>query len=115
MSPGVKYDFKLITVEHVLPRNPKQKSSWHRNFNESERDYWTHRLANLVLLNRAKNSEAQNYDYDVKKSKYFTGKNGVSVFALTSQVLNTPKWNPKVLDERQKALVAALVNEWVLT
>lgn len=114
-SPGVKYDYKIITVEHVLPQNPKQKSIWHKTFTDSDRSFWTHRLSNLVLLNRAKNSEAQNFDYDVKKAKYFTGKSGVSAFALTSQVLSTEKWNPKILESRQKSLVETLTREWNLS
>ena len=35
------------------------------------REKYTHRIGNLVLLPRRKNSEAQNYDFDVKKQKYF--------------------------------------------
>jgi hypothetical protein len=113
-TPGVQYQHKLITVEHVLPQNPANKSKWLRDFNDNQRAEWTHRLANLVLLNRTKNSEAQNYEFDVKKSKYFSGKNGVATFALTSQVLGTAKWNPKTLEVRQQELVSAMSNEWNL-
>ncbi|MED5801239.1 DUF262 domain-containing protein [Gordonia sp. Z-3] len=113
-SPGVTYDNKVITVEHVLPQNPASKSKWHKSFSDDERSEWTHRLANLVLLNRTKNSEAQNYDFDVKKAKYFVGKKGVSTFALTSQVLSADKWNPRTLEGRQKSLLSAIFEEWGL-
>ena len=53
-APGVSYDHKIITVEHVLPQNPTSTSPWLKSFTDEERDYWTHRLANLVLLNRTK-------------------------------------------------------------
>lgn len=111
---GVSYDSKVITVEHVLPQNPSSKSRWQKHFNQEQRDHWTHRLANLVLLNRTKNSEAQNYDFETKKQKYFSGRKGVSTFALTSQVLSADKWTPRSLEIRQKDLLGVMYAEWML-
>ncbi|MET8561816.1 DUF262 domain-containing protein [Streptomyces flaveolus] len=113
-AQGVKYDLPLITVEHVLPQNPKSGSSWTELFDEGQREYWTHRLGNLVLLNRAKNSAAQNYDFTTKKAKYFTGRGGAVPFALTSQVLHHENWTPEVLATRQKQLTGLLAREWSL-
>ncbi|MET8178609.1 HNH endonuclease family protein [Streptomyces sp. NPDC005336] len=75
-------------------------------------DQWTHRLGNLVLLNRTKNAYAQNYDFTEKKAKYFTGRHGVSTFALTSQVLQHHEWKPELLRKRQQRLVGLLADEW---
>ncbi|MGO4598506.1 DUF262 domain-containing protein [Terrabacter sp. 2RAF25] len=111
-DPGVTYHHKMITVEHVLPQNPKGDSEWHRRFTDEQRKHWTHKLANLVLLNRAKNSEAQNYDFAEKKQRYFTGPNGVAAFALTSQVLGSSEWTPESLQARQSYLVDLLKKEW---
>jgi hypothetical protein len=111
-TPGVSYQHKMITVEHVLPQHPKSDSEWSRNFSEEEREFWTHRLANLVLLNRAKNSEAQRFDFADKKQKYFTGPNGVAVFALTTQVLGYQTWTPDTLELRQAELLKELVALW---
>jgi hypothetical protein len=113
-APGVSYDHKVITVEHVLPQNPAHSSQWRRVFDDRERALWTHRLANLVLLNRSKNSQAQNYDFSQKKEKYFAGKKGVVAFALTSQTINEPRWTPAVLDRRQRDLVDLLARTWDL-
>lgn len=113
-AQGVTYDHPLITVEHVLPQNPKPGSQWDGLFDEELRAYWTHRLANLVLLNRAKNSAAQNYDFTAKKAKYFTGRSGVVPFALTSQVLQHSDWTPELLAARQKELIDVLAKEWRL-
>jgi hypothetical protein len=113
-KPGVSYDHPLITVEHVLPQNPRRESDWMRHFTADQRESWTHRLANLVLLNRTKNSYAQNYDFAEKKTKYFTGRHGVSTFALTSQVLHCEEWTPQLLHKRQQRLVGLLVDEWEL-
>jgi hypothetical protein len=113
-DPGASYSHKIITVEHVLPQNPKPESIWAREFSEDDRARWTHRLGNLVLLNRTKNSEAQNFDFALKKEKYFKSGRGAAIFALTLQVLNHPTWTPAELEERQKKLVALLVAEWQL-
>ncbi|WP_166139837.1 DUF262 domain-containing protein [Nocardioides ochotonae] len=113
-QPGVSYQHKMITVEHVLPQNPKPDSEWVANFTEEERAKWTHRLGNLALLNRAKNSEAQRYDFDKKKAKYFTTANGVAIFALTTQVLGQDAWTPSIVQARHEELLGRLVKEWEL-
>ncbi len=113
-TSGVVYDQRIITVEHVLPQNPQRKSQWVKDFSDAERDDWTHKLANLVLLSRAKNSQAQNYEFEKKKTLYFTAKGGVASFAVTTQVLSQPKWNPKTLAARQIELVGVLAREWEL-
>ena len=114
-SPGATYDHKIITVEHVLPRHPQAGGNWVDWFTENEREMWTHKLANLVLLNRVKNSEAQNYEFDRKKQKHFSSKNGVTTFALTSQVLAANDWKPELLVSRQKMLLDLLATTWDLS
>ncbi|MEO5316323.1 DUF262 domain-containing HNH endonuclease family protein [Pseudarthrobacter sp. CC12] len=113
-NPGASYAHKIITVEHVLPQKPKDESQWVNDFTEDERAYWTHRLGNLLLLNRTKNSEAQNYEFAVKKSKYFTSSKGAAIFALTTQVLNYQEWTPAVVGKRHAELTKKLVDEWEL-
>ncbi|WP_208722092.1 DUF262 domain-containing protein [Rhodococcus qingshengii] len=113
-DPGASYTHKIITVEHVLPQNPKVDSQWLDDFTEDQRAYWTHRLGNLLLLNRTKNSQAQNFDFAVKKSKYFTSGKGAALFALTTQVLSCSEWTPTVIEQRQMELTRKLTGEWEL-
>ncbi|MEO0373169.1 MAG: DUF262 domain-containing HNH endonuclease family protein [Cyanobacteria bacterium P01_A01_bin.17] len=109
------YAFRKITVEHVLPQNPAPNSQWLKWFpSEDLHEQHVHRLSNLVLLSRAKNSKAQNYEFDVKKQKYFTGSDGVSPFALTTQVLHTEEWTPQILERRQTELLEKLKCLWRL-
>ena len=111
---NARYDHKTITVEHVLPQSPEPGSEWEESFpDEDERLEWTHRLANLVLLSRSKNTRAQNYDFNRKKTEYFQ-RGCVPGFALTAQVVNEAKWTPKVLERRQRHLIEALKAEWRL-
>ena len=111
---GARYEHSRITVEHVLPRNPARNSQWLRDFpDEKEREEWTDRLANLVLLSRTKNIRALNYDFVRKKKEYFQ-RGGVAPFALTTQVLAEDEWTPAVLQRRQRELINALKKEWRL-
>jgi uncharacterized protein with ParB-like and HNH nuclease domain len=116
LSEGeASYNFSNITVEHVLPQNPAANSEWMKWFpSQQERDQYVHRLGNLVLLSSGKNSQAQNYDFDVKKQKYFTTKTGVSPFVITTQVLREQEWTPEVISRRQKELINVLKNLWRL-
>ena len=111
---GAKYDHSIVTIEHVLPQNPSLGSEWLQWFpDEDERIDWTHRIGNLVLLSRWKNTSAQNYEFAHKKRRYFSD-NGVSPFALTSQVLGESEWTPEVLERRQADLIGVLRREWRL-
>jgi hypothetical protein len=111
---GATYDYPQITVEHVLPQNPKPGSTWLDNFSKDEREGWTHRLGNLLLLTRRKNSEAQNFEFTEKKERYFKGKNGISPFAITTDVLNESEWTPAVVRRRQECLIVKLEQLWLL-
>lgn len=113
-DPGASYDNSIVTVEHVLPQNPSAGSRWDCDFSSEQIAYWTHRLGNLLLLNRRKNSEAQNYEFDVKKERYFTSKKGVAVFALTTQVLNEKRWTAEVIERRHRELIGVLSDAWGL-
>ena len=111
---GATYEHKVLSIEHVLPQTPAAESIWLTWFPKEEaRELWMHRLANLVLLSRQKNTQAQNFDFERKKREYFQRK-GVATFALTSQVLNESEWTPNVLENRQSELIGRLKSEWRL-
>lgn len=109
------HHFPVITVEHVLPQNPSSASLWMKSFSiQEKRDKYIHRIGNLVLLSRAKNSAAGNFDFQKKKEKYFTSKTGVTNFALTTQVLMESEWTPEIIEKRQKDLINKLKELWRL-
>ena len=110
---GAIYQHSIVSIEHVLPQSPPDCSQWMCWFpDEEERKQWTHRLANLVLLSRRKNSRASNFEFERKKNEYF--QNGTTTFALTTQVVGQSKWTPKILECRQQELIGALKKEWRL-
>lgn len=109
------YDPSVLTIEHVLPQTVDQDSVWAVQWPHiADQLKWLHRLANLIPLTQRRNSQAQNYDFDRKKKAYFGGKQGVSSYVLTTQVLNTPTWTPAVVEQRQKDLIEVLTTSWDL-
>lgn len=112
---GATYNMKLFTIEHVLPQNPSAGSEWYDIWPDSkERQYWLNRIANLVPLTRQRNSAAQNYDFETKKAKYFTTKNGTASYNLTTQVISIDEWTPEIVKQRQKDLLDVFTKNWDL-
>lgn len=112
---AASYNYKVLTIEHVLPQTVDPASQWALHWPEEvDRKYWTHKIANLVPLSRKKNSAAQNYDFDLKKEKYFKNDDKTSPYALTTQVLNVPVWTPDVVKARQEMLLGLFKKYWEL-
>ncbi|WP_163558795.1 DUF262 domain-containing protein [Halomonas sp. NO4] len=113
-ATNVSYKHQTTTIEHVLPQNPSDGSQWLNDWSEAQREYWANRLGNLVLLSRQKNSEASNYDFDLKKKKYFQTRNGVSLYACSTQVLNHAKWTEQEVKARHQDLLNVFARNWQL-
>ncbi|MEP4921969.1 MAG: DUF262 domain-containing HNH endonuclease family protein [Roseibium sp.] len=112
---GAIYDPKILTIEHVLPQTVTEDSEWAELWpDEEKRASWVHRIGNLLPLNKRRNSSAQNYPFKRKCQAYFTGKDNVSSYALTTQVLNHDEWTPKIVKKRQKELLEAMKDGWSL-
>ncbi len=107
------YDYPVITIEHILPQNPKANSEWLKWFPDKKiREKYLHRIGNLALLSKRKNSSASNYGFQEKKGIYFRTSSGTSPFAITTQVLQESEWTPEVIEKRQKELLNKLVEVW---
>lgn len=85
----------VASIEHILPQNPYNDSKWALDFSEEDRDEWTDKLGNLVLISRRKNTAQGNLDFDKKKEKYFT--KNVEVFPNSIRVYQ--KYNTWTLDD----------------
>lgn len=108
-------DTSVLTIEHVLPQTPAADSEWLSTWPDADqRTRWTHRIANLIPLTRKKNSQAQNFDFQTKKEKYFTGKFGTTTYALATQILGYATWTPDDVIERQKHLLKVYSACWDL-
>jgi hypothetical protein len=111
---GATYDYNVVTVEHVLPQNPESGSDWFKWFpDQAARLGWVHKLGNLALLTRKKNSSASNYSFERKKTSYFA-RDGISPFVITTQVLEHSTWTPAIVEARQKSILVRLEDHWKL-
>lgn len=81
---------KHISVEHVLPQTPNEESQWMKDFTAEEREIWTNRIGNLVLLSRIKNSSLNRLDFEEKKKRYF--KKSIEVFPCISKIMQNDSW-----------------------
>lgn len=103
-----------MTVEHILPQNPHEKSPWLEHWPDSKlRRQWTDRLGNLTLLSEDKNVAAANFPFEKKKREYFA-KGGVTRFVLTSQILLEPEWTAEVVARRHKMMFDTACRLWDL-
>lgn len=104
-----------VTIEHVLPQNPANGSNWLKLYPDaSVREDWTHRLGNLVLLNRRANAAAGAWEFEKKKAQYFERKDGRNPFPLTQEVLAEKEWSLETLRSRHGRLVRQLAEHWRL-
>lgn len=69
LSDGAaSYDPTILTIEHVLPQAIDPTSEWAKIWPDvSEREFWMHKIGNLVPLTMRRNAQAQNYDFDKKR------------------------------------------------
>jgi hypothetical protein len=102
-------NYHNISVEHVLPQNPKDGSQWKKDFNEQNREFWTHKISNLVLLSKKKNSALGNLDFIDKKEKYLNKR--IDIFKANKVFMDRQNvWLPDTLDARQKRIVNLLIS-----
>ena len=110
-----RMNFDTLSVEHVLPQNPSEDSQWVKDFTEEERNEWTDRLGNLVLITRRKNSSLGRLDYSQKLERYFeenidTCPNSLRVLRKNSlRVLRkNKKWTPAELKANHRTVIKKL-------
>ncbi|WP_434793582.1 hypothetical protein TPDSL_34610 [Terrisporobacter petrolearius] len=101
--------YRYITVEHVLPQNPKADSQWCRDFSDEAREGWTNKLANLVLISKKKNSSLSNSDFKEKKEKYLQSR--MDAFKANKIFIEqNDVWTVDILKNRQDEIVNIIVN-----
>lgn len=126
LSDGAaSYDQSIIQIEHICPQTRTVGGPWEAFYSKLEKyddisEYedreeaeatWTNSLGNLVLLTRKKNIQAYNYDFEVKRTKYFKQDDANSL-AITNQVVSETKWTLKKLHKRTQRLIKMMAKKW---
>ena len=99
-----------ISVEHILPQTPSATSQWVKDFTEEQRECWLHRLGNLMLLSRRKNTSLGNLDYADKRVRYFEDR--VESLPNSQRLLATTAFALPDLENRHKDLLDRLANSY---
>jgi len=100
-----------ISIEHILPQKPLDKSQWQLDFTEEEQLEWHNKLGNLTLISRRKNSSQSNKDYEAKKNKYFKG--NIETFSNSVRVFQTHStWKLNDLKQNQKFAIKILFDSF---
>jgi hypothetical protein len=100
---------KEVSVEHLLPQTPRDDSQWCRDFTPEDRNVWTDRLGNLVLISGRKNSSQGNEDFISKKNAYF--RRNIEPFPNSLRLLRTNEtWTLKELQANHGEVLNKLVN-----
>jgi len=98
--------FETLSVEHILPQNPPEDSQWVKDFSKEERNEWTDKLGNLVLITRRKNSSLGRLDYSQKRKKYF--EKNIDTCPNSLRVLRSEKWTPTELKANHQTVLKKL-------
>lgn len=94
-----------ITLEHILPQNPKNGSSWIERFPEQDdRLYHCNKLGNFAILTGPINSKIKNAEFEEKLKGIFN-KEAAEVFAITSELTKYSDWNQNSISNRNTELV----------
>lgn len=100
------------TVEHVLPRNPKEDSNWLRVWPTPQtRRELCDTIGNLILLTHEVNQLADRKDYRDKKAIYFA-EESAPLFALTRDLASQDLWTADVVRRRTSHLADILADDW---
>lgn len=95
-----------LSVEHVLPQTPAADSQWVKDFSEVDRDEWTDKLGNLVLISTKKNTSQGRLDFADKKANYF--KKNISTCPNSLRVLQSLKWTLAELKANHSEVIKKL-------
>jgi uncharacterized protein with ParB-like and HNH nuclease domain len=98
-----------ISIEHILPQNPSDESQWKMDFTDTQRDDWTNRIGNLVLISRRKNASQGNKEYAEKKIKYF--QSNIELFSNSIRIYqHFSTWTFTDLQTNQEEVVTKIKN-----
>ncbi|WP_258097052.1 DUF262 domain-containing protein [Marinoscillum pacificum] len=104
-----RISYSTMSVEHILPQNPREDSQWLTHFDEETRTDWTNALGNLVLISRRKNSSQGRLDFQDKKFRYF--KSCIETFPNSLKVLSKNQWTFDELQDHHNEIYD-LINDY---
>ncbi|MDN3692102.1 DUF262 domain-containing HNH endonuclease family protein [Chryseobacterium tructae] len=100
----LQYNKNSSSIEHLLPQKI-ENTLW--SVDSDFHKEWLHKIGNLVLIDRNKNSSLSNKDYETKKNKY---KGAIESRANTNFVLmNYSEWNKESIISNQNRIIELIM------
>ena len=90
------HSYNLVSIEHILPHNPSPNSQWCKDYTEEERILNVHKIGNLCIIGRRKNTSLGNLDYIEKRKRYF--EKNIANFSRTLSIYNKYQQTWKLSD-----------------
>jgi len=108
-------DAKSVSCEHVLPRNPPDRSPWRGLFRTADRTRYdggsyVNTLGNLAILSHEDNRLADTHPFAAVKRKILKN----SAYALANDAAEAKAWTPEIVKQRTARLVDLLIEHWRL-
>jgi uncharacterized protein with ParB-like and HNH nuclease domain len=111
LHEGLDLKGKDISLEHIMPKNPKGKE-WEelKNSDKELYEFSVDRIGNLTLLQDKLNVSAGNKSFLTKKENYYSN----SGVGLTRELTEYAHWNFDTIDDRQLKLYEYAKDIWRL-
>ena len=99
----LQYNKDSSSVEHLMPQKV-EGTQW--NIDSAKHKEWVHRLGNLSLIDKNKNSSLSNKLFQEKKGKY---QGAIETRANTNYIFMTnPEWNINTIEGNHKRTISLL-------
>ena len=109
LNPEAGGDESHLSLEHILPKNPKAPSQWLKVFPDKEdRERQSKRIGNMTLLSEKGNRKLGDLSFDKKHRRYSKAGN----LKITRKICEYPEWNTTAVQERQGWLAQQAVQIW---
>lgn len=110
-EPGPDWDG--VTIEHVLPQNPRNSDYWNRMFDREQHERWVHDIGNLTLT--LSNSSYGNKDFPDKSGSVNDPE--LSCYANSKlycerDLTRWDDWTPESIEERGREILAWARERW---
>lgn len=95
------------SIEHILPQSSSNAVDSFRD--EARNKIFKHRLGNLLIIDKQKNSSLQNIIDPKEKVSYY---NDLCIEKEVANILKNNKWTKKIVEERENKLCQWIIQKW---
>jgi hypothetical protein len=99
---------KIITLEHILPKNPDKTWLEYLGKKNLDKDDLIYKLGNMTLLTKKMNADMHNEFFITKRDNYYTE----SKLKINDSLKEIDEWDDETIQERQKSFGKLAIEIW---